>query len=162
MFDLIALDELVFAEVVYLLAFVALLGSLGSTTSSVTLPFITSITPLSETLGKEHTVDLEDSWTDTGTHRFLRLTKKHPPLQDTSGVHGHDPAMLADGGGSKSRIRIAPENLIEGGMRLIVVCAHDVSSVGTAPLTNTKEGVLRQVLVVITFSYRTSLEKAKS
>lgn len=105
-------------------------------------------TPLSATLGNAHTVDLEDSRTDTGTHRFLKLKKDPSLLQNPTRIHRNDPTMLADGGGGKSGIRIARKNLIHRRMWMDVISAYDVSFLRTTRLTDTKES---SILVVIVY-----------
>ena len=70
--------------------------------------------------------------------------------------------MLTNGGGRKGGIGVTRKNLAEGRMWLVVIGAHDISFLGTTPLTDTKERTLCQILVVISFSKNTGLEMAKS
>lgn len=115
---------------------------------SDSLTSITGYTPLSEAFGNEHTVDLDNSWTDTGTHRFLKLKKRHYILQYTACIHRDDPTMLTDGRGDKGGIRITRKNLISGRVRMNIICTYDVSFLRTTRLTDSKEG---SILVVIVY-----------
>ena len=115
---------------------------------SDSLTSITGYTPLSETFGNEHTVDLDASWTDTGTHRFLKLTKNYSFLQYTARIHRDDPTMLTEERGGKGGIRITRKNLISGRVQMNIIRTYDVSFLRTTRLTDTKEG---SILVVIVF-----------